>query len=102
MEFYFNFFLLLQSIVKREIVRLLKCISAVSLVTISLSSQCYFCFHDVHHLNVSFTAYAPLDVEFTRSQVVAAIPGTFFCVWYVAEKHWLANNILGLAFCIQV
>ncbi|GJX59453.1 signal peptide peptidase [Tanacetum coccineum] len=46
-------------------------------------------------------AYVPLDVEFTRSQVVAAIPGTFFCVWYVAEKHWLANNILGLAFCIQ-
>nr|GEY08782.1 signal peptide peptidase [Tanacetum cinerariifolium] len=49
-----------------------------------------------------FRSYAPLDVEFTRSQVVAAIPGTFFCVWYVAEKHWLANNILGLAFCIQV
>ncbi|GJY30101.1 signal peptide peptidase-like protein [Tanacetum coccineum] len=48
-----------------------------------------------------FRSYAPLDVEFTRSQVVAAIPGTFFCVWYVAEKHWLANNILGLAFCIQ-
>ncbi|KAI3757032.1 hypothetical protein L6452_04565 [Arctium lappa] len=42
-----------------------------------------------------------LDIEFTRSQVVAAIPGTFFCVWYVAQKHWLANNVLGLAFCIQ-
>ncbi|GJR09124.1 signal peptide peptidase [Tanacetum coccineum] len=48
-----------------------------------------------------FRSYAPLDVEFTRSQVVAAILGTFFCVWYVAEKHWLANNVLGLAFCIQ-
>ncbi|KAK9147902.1 hypothetical protein Scep_006659 [Stephania cephalantha] len=41
------------------------------------------------------------EVEFTRSQVVAAIPGTFFCVWYAKQKHWLANNILGLAFCIQ-
>ncbi|KAG9445888.1 hypothetical protein H6P81_012016 [Aristolochia fimbriata] len=42
-----------------------------------------------------------VEVEFTMSQVVAAIPGTFFCAWYASKKHWLANNILGLAFCIQ-
>ncbi|ONK64996.1 uncharacterized protein A4U43_C07F32370 [Asparagus officinalis] len=41
------------------------------------------------------------SVEFTRSQIVAAVPGTFFCVWYASQKHWLANNILGIAFCIQ-
>lgn len=41
------------------------------------------------------------SVEFTKSQVVAAIPGTFFCVWYAFQKHWLANNTLGIAFCIQ-
>ncbi|RZS12615.1 hypothetical protein BHM03_00044088, partial [Ensete ventricosum] len=41
------------------------------------------------------------SLEFTRSQVVASVPGTFFCVWYVLKKHWLANNILGIAFCIQ-
>ncbi|KAH7673490.1 Peptidase A22B signal peptide peptidase protein [Dioscorea alata] len=41
------------------------------------------------------------SVEFTKSQVVAAIPGTFFCAWYASQKHWLANNILGIAFCIQ-
>lgn len=41
------------------------------------------------------------SVEFTRSQIVASIPGTFFCVWYASQKHWLANNILGIAFCIQ-
>ncbi|KAJ6846680.1 signal peptide peptidase 2-like [Iris pallida] len=40
-------------------------------------------------------------VEFSRSQIVASIPGTFFCVWYATQKHWLANNILGMAFCIQ-
>ncbi|GFZ13043.1 signal peptide peptidase [Actinidia rufa] len=43
-----------------------------------------------------------LEVEFTRSQIIAAIPGTFFCAWYALQKHWLANNILGLAFSIQV
>ncbi|KAK6164059.1 hypothetical protein DH2020_000923 [Rehmannia glutinosa] len=42
-----------------------------------------------------------LEVKFTKSQIIAAIPGTFFCAWYALKKHWLANNILGLAFCIQ-
>jgi minor histocompatibility antigen H13 len=41
-------------------------------------------------------------VEFTKSQVVASIPGFFFCIWYAAKKHWLANNVLGISFCIQV
>ncbi|KAH0855394.1 hypothetical protein HID58_008046 [Brassica napus] len=44
----------------------------------------------------------PVEVEFTKSQVIAGIPGTFFCAWYAWKKHWLANNILGLSFCIQV
>ncbi|XP_010544264.1 PREDICTED: signal peptide peptidase [Tarenaya hassleriana] len=48
-----------------------------------------------------FPYFRSLEVEFTKSQVVAAIPGAFFCAWYVWGKHWLANNILGLAFCIQ-
>ena len=43
-----------------------------------------------------------VEVEFTKSQVVAGIPGTGFCIWYVMKKHWLANNTLGLAFSIQV
>ncbi|RYR55003.1 hypothetical protein Ahy_A06g030262 isoform A [Arachis hypogaea] len=42
-----------------------------------------------------------LEIEFTKSQIIAAIPGTFFCAWYARQKHWLANNILGLSFCIQ-
>ncbi|KAL0389302.1 UNVERIFIED_CONTAM: Signal peptide peptidase [Sesamum calycinum] len=48
-----------------------------------------------------FPLVGTLEVEFTKSQVVAAIPGIFFCAWYASKKHWLANNILGLAFCIQ-
>ncbi|XWS28379.1 hypothetical protein CRYUN_Cryun25bG0063700 [Craigia yunnanensis] len=48
-----------------------------------------------------FPFFRSLEIEFTRSQIVAAIPGTFFCAWYASQKHWLANNILGLAFCIQ-
>lgn len=47
-------------------------------------------------------SYTAVEIEFTRSQIFAAIPGFFFCAWYASKKHWLANNILGLAFCIQV
>jgi hypothetical protein len=42
-----------------------------------------------------------LSVEFTKSQIVASVPGFFFCMWYASKKHWLANNVLGIAFCIQ-
>ncbi|KAK7311796.1 hypothetical protein RJT34_10161 [Clitoria ternatea] len=48
-----------------------------------------------------FPYWRSMEIEFTRSQIIAAIPGTFFCAWYALRKHWLANNILGLAFCIQ-
>ncbi|KAK8288595.1 hypothetical protein V6Z12_D07G135700 [Gossypium hirsutum] len=48
-----------------------------------------------------FPFFLSFEIEFTRSQIIAAIPGTFFCSWYALQKHWLANNILGLAFCIQ-
>ncbi|KAE8663792.1 Signal peptide peptidase 1 [Hibiscus syriacus] len=48
-----------------------------------------------------FPFFRSFEIEFTRSQIIAAIPGTFFCAWYASQKHWLANNILGLAFCIQ-
>ncbi|WOK92326.1 signal peptide peptidase 2-like [Canna indica] len=41
------------------------------------------------------------SLEFTWSQIVSSIPGTMFCVWYALKKHWLANNVLGIAFCIQ-
>ncbi|MFQ6663216.1 hypothetical protein Gotur_030820 [Gossypium turneri] len=53
-------------------------------------------------LNANFFGrFLTFEIEFTRSQIIAAIPGTFFCAWYASQKHWLANNILGLAFCIQ-
>ncbi|MBA0745095.1 hypothetical protein Gogos_007686, partial [Gossypium gossypioides] len=53
------------------------------------------------HIIWRFPFFRSFEIEFTRSQIIAAIPGTFFCAWYASQKHWLANNILGLAFCIQ-
>eukprot|EP01114_Cavostelium_apophysatum_P001390 TRINITY_DN1119_c0_g1_i1.p1 TRINITY_DN1119_c0_g1~~TRINITY_DN1119_c0_g1_i1.p1 ORF type:complete len:330 (-),score=65.65 TRINITY_DN1119_c0_g1_i1:24-1013(-) len=43
----------------------------------------------------------PLDVEFDGADVVSGIVGTLVGLWYASAKHWVANNILGLAFSIQ-
>ncbi|GBG85107.1 hypothetical protein CBR_g39566 [Chara braunii] len=45
--------------------------------------------------------FKSFEIEFTKTQVIAAIPSSAFCAWYVTKKHWLANNALGLAFSIQ-
>eukprot|EP00897_Mesotaenium_endlicherianum_P009079 jgi/Mesen1/819/ME000111S10962 len=45
--------------------------------------------------------FKSLEVELTRAWGVAMVPALGFCVWYVLQKHWLANNALGLAFSIQ-
>eukprot|EP00271_Cylindrocystis_brebissonii_P015672 TRINITY_DN38635_c0_g1_i1.p1 TRINITY_DN38635_c0_g1~~TRINITY_DN38635_c0_g1_i1.p1 ORF type:complete len:380 (-),score=70.01 TRINITY_DN38635_c0_g1_i1:247-1386(-) len=52
-------------------------------------------------INLKPPYFSSLEVEFTRSQLVATFPASLFCVWYVLKKHWLANNALGLAFSIQ-
>eukprot|EP00850_Spirogloea_muscicola_P001576 SM000006S19341 [mRNA] locus=s6:282587:285235:+ [translate_table: standard] len=48
-----------------------------------------------------FPVFKKLEIDFTRSQIVAGIPATAFCVWYILQKHWLASNTLGLAFSLQ-
>ncbi|GAU34610.1 hypothetical protein TSUD_15250 [Trifolium subterraneum] len=44
---------------------------------------------------------AILEIQFTKSQVIVGIPETLFCGWFALQKHWLANNILGLALSIR-
>jgi minor histocompatibility antigen H13 len=39
--------------------------------------------------------------EWTVIDIFALILGIGIGVWYVLTKHWIANNILGLAFSIQ-
>jgi len=40
-------------------------------------------------------------VELTASDVVCYIVGAVVAVWYALTKNWLANDILGISFCIQ-
>jgi minor histocompatibility antigen H13 len=44
----------------------------------------------------------PLEpIEFSILEMLLCIPAAGFCYWYYMTKHWLANNVLGLAFSLQ-
>lgn len=40
-------------------------------------------------------------MSFTLPELAVALASTVFCLWYFFKKHWLASNVLGLAFSIQ-
>jgi len=42
-----------------------------------------------------------VQLAVTVPEVVSFALSAAFCAWYCLEKHWLANNTLGLAFSIQ-
>eukprot|EP00191_Tetraselmis_sp_GSL018_P007639 CAMPEP_0177614688 /NCGR_PEP_ID=MMETSP0419_2-20121207/22889_1 /TAXON_ID=582737 /ORGANISM="Tetraselmis sp., Strain GSL018" /LENGTH=289 /DNA_ID=CAMNT_0019111963 /DNA_START=959 /DNA_END=1826 /DNA_ORIENTATION=+ len=41
------------------------------------------------------------DISFTLPDLVCFLMSSVFCIWYCAQKHWYANNALGLAFSVQ-
>lgn len=42
-----------------------------------------------------------LDYRFDRKDLVCVGLCSIFGVWYLAKKHWIANNILALAFSVN-
>ncbi|XP_067950284.1 minor histocompatibility antigen H13-like [Watersipora subatra] len=42
-----------------------------------------------------------LDCRFDRKDLMVLAICSMFGVWYIYEKHWIANNVLGLAFAIN-
>ncbi|KAG5076878.1 hypothetical protein JHK82_055573 [Glycine max] len=56
-------------------------------------------FQNLIHLELGYSDYTGDWVEGHRSLLESL--GLFLYVWYALQKHWLANNTLGLAFCIQ-
>jgi len=47
------------------------------------------------------TFWTKEKISFTTSDILAFISAIFLCIWYCWKKHWVANNILGLAFSLQ-
>ena len=41
------------------------------------------------------------ELEFSTLDVLLTPPAMAFCYWYWQKKHWMANNVLGMAFSLQ-
>lgn len=53
-------------------------------------------------LNIKIPLYSTvIDLEFSKGQVFAAIIAIFPTVMYYCSKHWLLNNLFGIAFSIS-
>lgn len=44
---------------------------------------------------------ALIDFKFTTHDVACFIVSTIIGVWYLLKKHWIANNLLGIAFAVN-
>ena len=42
-----------------------------------------------------------LKYEFTTHDIVTLTVSTAVGVWYLMKKHWIANNLFGLAFAVN-
>uniref|UniRef100_A0A182NUN5 Signal peptide peptidase n=1 Tax=Anopheles dirus TaxID=7168 RepID=A0A182NUN5_9DIPT len=42
-----------------------------------------------------------IDYRFTTHDVVCFIVALVISVWYLVQKHWIANNLLGLSFAVN-
>uniref|UniRef100_A0A1A9VX55 Uncharacterized protein n=1 Tax=Glossina austeni TaxID=7395 RepID=A0A1A9VX55_GLOAU len=42
-----------------------------------------------------------INYKFSTHDIVCLIISTAIDVWYLIEKHWIANNMLGLAFAVN-
>jgi len=41
------------------------------------------------------------DVELTKQDIICYTMGGTIAIWYALTKNWLANDLLGISFCVQ-
>jgi minor histocompatibility antigen H13 len=42
-----------------------------------------------------------IDYKFTSYDIVCLVLSSIIGVWYLFKKHWIANNLFGLAFAVN-
>jgi minor histocompatibility antigen H13 len=50
---------------------------------------------------VFFCAQDGLELSFSLLELLLSAGAALFSAWYLKERHWFANNVLGLAFSLQ-
>ncbi|KAL5249568.1 hypothetical protein ACHWQZ_G018442 [Mnemiopsis leidyi] len=56
---------------------------------------------ELYHLKFNKGSNIYLECKFDMLHVVSMVLSAAFGVWYLMKKHWLANNIFGLAFSVN-
>jgi len=56
---------------------------------------------ELYHVKFNKGTLVYLECKFDMLHVVSLVLSAAFGVWYLMKKHWLANNIFGLAFSIN-
>merc|ERR1712157_291296 len=41
------------------------------------------------------------ELEISGCEIICGIGSAVFCWWYHKTRHWVANNTIGLIFCMQ-
>ena len=57
---------------------------------------------DIKNVTIPYVMPEPEDITLTVSQAVSGLFGIACTSWYALTKHFLANNGLGLAYCLEV
>jgi len=60
--------------------------------------------HPLHSYKKSFKIPMktdPIEIEFDAADLVSGVVGAVIGAWYALTKHWISNNIIGLAFSVQ-
>lgn len=57
--------------------------------------------NELYHLKFNKGSNVYLECKFDMLHVVSMALSAAFGVWYLMKKHWLANNIFGLAFSVN-
>jgi len=56
---------------------------------------------ELYHIRFNKGEKVYLECKFDVLHIVALVLSALFGVWYLAKKHWLANNVFGLAFSVS-
>jgi hypothetical protein len=59
--------------------------------------------HSIKHPLPNFLMESPIkiDIQMAVSEIFLFIASMIFCGFYLQNKHWAMNNVLGICFCLQ-
>ena len=61
----------------------------------------FICFSLLIILESDFYRQEILNLDFTTQDIIVLVGSAVIGVWYFLKKHWVANNLFGLAFAIN-